>query len=96
MRLILPKMTPRGENLERSGGAFDTIMIAIILFIALMQGLIIAPVAGYVVDIVAVMPAMLGLLFVVIGNVLPRLRWNYVVGVRTPDNSLLAPDAKAT
>ena len=84
LRLVLPKMTPRGDNLERSSGAFDTIMIAIILFMALMQGLIIAPAAGYPVAVVAAVPAMIGVLFVVIGNVLPRLRWNFVVGVRTP------------
>ena len=81
---LLPRVTPRGDNLERSGGAYGVIFIAATLMLAVGQGLIIAAALGRPVAAVGAMPAALGLLFIVIGNVLPKLRWNYVVGVRTP------------
>ena len=81
---ILPRVTPRGDNLRRSGGAYGVIFIAAALMLALGQGLIVATALGRPIALGGVMPAAIGLLFIVVGNVLPKLRWNYVVGVRTP------------
>ena len=84
LRAILPRITPRGENLERSATAYGVIWIAATLVIALAEAAMIASTARYPVNIGAAMPALVGLTFLVIGNVLPKLRWNYVVGIRTP------------
>ena len=81
---VVPKITPRGANLDRSLAAYGTIWIAITVVLALAQGLIIATAFGYRIPMGAIIPAMVGCLFTVIGNVLPKLRWNYVVGIRTP------------
>ena len=50
----------------------------------MIQAVTIASALGQPVDVAMAMPALIGMLFIVIGNVLPKMRWNYVVGVRTP------------
>jgi uncharacterized membrane protein len=39
---------------------------------------------GYEVNVATFAPLVIGGLLVVIGNVMGKLRWNYVVGIRTP------------
>jgi uncharacterized membrane protein len=81
---VLPRVTPRGDNLRRSGGAYGVIFIAATLMLGLGQAVIIASALGRPIAIAGATPAAVGLLFIAIGNVLPKLRWNYVVGIRTP------------
>ena len=84
LRAVLPKITPRGANLERSSGAYATIWITLGIILALVQGAVVAAALGYRVEAPGVLAGLLGAAFMVIGNVLPKLRWNYVVGIRTP------------
>jgi uncharacterized membrane protein len=81
---LLPKITPRGANLVRSSPAYGTIWIAVTAVLAFAQGRIITSTLGYRGEPPGAVPAVFGLLFIVIGNVLPKLRWNCVVGIRTP------------
>ena len=81
---ILPRITPRGDNLDRSGVAYGTTWVAVGAVLALAQAAIVAAALGRPVQMAAALPATLGLMFLVIGNVMPKLRWNYVMGVRTP------------
>ena len=83
-RLILPRITPRGDNLDRSGVAYGTVWVAVATVLALAQADIVAAALGRPLQLAAALPATLGLMFLVIGNVMPKLRWNYVMGVRTP------------
>ena len=84
VQVLAPRVTPRGENLQKSSAAYGTIWIVATLFVALGQGLIVASALGHPVEIEGLFPVLTGLVFVLVGNVLPKLRWNYVVGVRTP------------
>jgi len=84
LMFLLPKITPRGANLDRSGSAYGTIWVASTAVLALGQCLVVASTLGYRVDLRGAVPVIVGVLFIVIGNVLPKLRWNYVVGIRTP------------
>jgi uncharacterized membrane protein len=83
-RIVLPRITPRGANLDRSAGAYDTIWAALAVVLALTQAAVISIAFGHGVNLPLALPVVLGLMFMVIGNVLPKVRWNYVVGIRTP------------
>ena len=75
---------PRKANLEKSGKAISATATAIIAFMGLLEAAIIAQAFGYnVMSGNAVMVAT-GLLLVVVGNYLSKLRSGFFMGIRTP------------
>jgi uncharacterized membrane protein len=82
--LVLPHIDPRGENIIRSGRAYGTMWLALILMLCVTQALIVATALGVQLDVTRIRLAATGVMFIAIGNVLGKLRWNYTVGIRTP------------
>jgi uncharacterized membrane protein len=80
----LPAIDPRGSNYAKFGGAFEGIIVSIMLFMLGMHIIILRAALGYPVAVQRVVPVGIGVLFVVIGNLLPRARPNWFVGIRTP------------
>jgi len=81
---VLPRIDPRESNYARFGEAYDTIVAAALLLILATHGIILAVGLGYHVAVSRLVPALVGALFLVIGNVMPRMRPNWWFGVRTP------------
>ncbi|MGB9859430.1 MAG: SdpI family protein [Moorellaceae bacterium] len=84
LMLVLPLVDPRKENYPKFLGAYRIIRLALVLFMAVLYGIMLVAALGYYVPMDRIMPALLGLLFILIGNYLPRVRYNYFVGIRTP------------
>ncbi len=80
----LPSIDPRGKNYEKFGGTFEGIMLSVMLFMLVLHAILLRAALGYPVAIERVVPAGIGILFIVIGNLLPRARSNWFVGIRTP------------
>ena len=80
----LPAIDPRRRNYEKFGGTFEGIMLSVMVFMLILHGITLAAALGYPVAMERVAPAATGLLFIVIGNLLPRARSNWFVGIRTP------------
>lgn len=80
----LPSIDPRGKNYVKFGGAFEGIMISVMLFMLVLHVITLRAALGYSVAMERVVPLGVGVLFVVIGNLLPRARPNWFVGIRTP------------
>jgi uncharacterized membrane protein len=81
---VLPKIDPRGSNYAKFGGAFEGIIISVMLFMLGMHVIILRAALGHPAPMQRVVPLGIGVLFVVIGNLLPRARPNWFVGIRTP------------
>jgi uncharacterized membrane protein len=81
---ILPRIDPRGRNYAKFGGAFEGIIVTIMLFMLGMHIVVLRAALGYPVAMERVVPIGIGVLFIVIGNLLPRARPNWFVGIRTP------------
>jgi uncharacterized membrane protein len=81
---VLPAIDPRGSNYAKFGGAFEAIIDSIMLFMLGMHIIILRTGLGYPVAIQRVVPFGIGLLLIVIGNLLPRARPNWFIGIRTP------------
>jgi uncharacterized membrane protein len=81
---FLPGIDPRGSNYLKFSGAFEGIIISVMLFTLGLHVIILLAALGYPVAMERVMPLGIGVLFVVIGNLLPRARPNWFVGIRTP------------
>lgn len=81
---VLPKLDPRGENYRKFLGTYWLIVNAVIAFMLVVHGMIMANGLGYPVRIERVIPFGIGLLFIVLGNFLTRVEPNWFVGIRTP------------
>src|SRR2546423_7754081 len=81
---VLPKLDPRRENYGKFIATYWLIANAVILFMLIGHGMIIATALGYPVKIDRALPLGLGILFIVLGNYITRVEPNWFVGIRTP------------
>jgi len=81
---VLPAIDPRGANYAKFGGAFEAMFDSLMLFLLGMHIVLLRAGLGYPVQIQRIAPFGIGVLLIVIGNLLPRCRPNWFVGIRTP------------
>lgn len=81
---LLPRIDPRRANVERFAEDRRLLINLIILFMAVVQAATFAYALGWPVQVDRVILASVGLLFVGLGNYLPRIRSNWFMGIRTP------------
>jgi uncharacterized membrane protein len=84
LQALLPKIDPRGDNLVGSAGAVSAIFTALTVLLTVLQGAIIVAALGGQTPKSSLVLVLVGGLFMVIGNVMGKLRPNYTVGIRTP------------
>lgn len=82
--VAIPRIEPRRANLERSSTAYAAIWIASFLLLGGLQLLVVGVALGATVDVTRLMLIGTGAMLIVIGAYLPRVRPNYMVGIRTP------------
>lgn len=81
---ILPKIDPRGRNYAKFGDTFEAIIDSVMLFTLALHIVLLRSSLGYFVPMERVIPIGVGILLIIIGNLLPRARSNWFVGIRTP------------
>lgn len=80
----LPKIDPRRANYARMQDTYDLVVNVILTMLAALHLLILAGTMGGPVPFVRLMPAVIGVAFIAIGNLLPRAKSNWWFGIRTP------------
>jgi uncharacterized membrane protein len=80
----LSRIDPLRANIARSGSAFGTLILAPVAVIAIAQAAIIETALGRDINVSQLMFGAMGGLFIVIGNVMGKLRPNRIAGIRTP------------
>lgn len=80
----LPRLDPRVAHYESFWDTYHLLVNLIIFFLALVHALVLGYALGWAVDVTSVVLALVGILFVVLGHYLPRVRSNWWLGVRTP------------
>ena len=80
----LPSIDPRAANIEKFRDTYDVAVLVVMAFMTAIHVLMLGVSLGWPVNITTVVLVGLGLLFVIVGNVLPRARSNFVFGIRTP------------
>lgn len=78
-----PAAVTATEQFERFGTTFDTIVLGIVLILSGAHAAILLAAIGYPAAATRVIPLALGASLVLMGNVMPRLRPNWVAGLRT-------------
>jgi uncharacterized membrane protein len=82
--LVLPRIDPRRKNYEKFQGMYQMLIVAVVAFLCIMHFGILAFSLGYPVPVDRLIFASVALVFIVLGNLLPRARPNWFVGLRTP------------
>jgi len=82
--LFLPRIDPGRANYSAFVGAFTTLRLVLVLFLASLYAITLLWIRGVEVRMNTVMPLLMGAMFVVVGNLLGKLRPNWFVGIRTP------------
>ncbi|ULT54459.1 SdpI family protein [Neobacillus drentensis] len=83
LTIVLPKIDPKKSNFQRFQGPYFRIMNGILFFLFLVQLVQITSGLG-IVNPKYVVPELVGILFIFIGNLSPKFKPNYFVGIRTP------------
>ena len=80
----LPGIDPRAANYEKFGPTYWTIANAVLVLVAGLQFFTLGKALGWPIDMSRVASLAIGGLFVVLGNLMTRLRPNWFMGIRTP------------
>lgn len=83
MRAI-PHIDPRKENYAKFKGAYETMIIAIMLVLLGIHITVLMAATGRDVSLARVVPTGIGALFFVLGTMLPKIQPNWFMGIRTP------------
>lgn len=81
---MVPKIDPRGDSYEKHERAYQVLVLAVPLLLIAVTWLSIAVALGATIRIEVVVPILVGLLFILIGNFMPQIRFNYSFGIRLP------------
>lgn len=84
MFLVLPRIDPRRESHELHGPTWWLLANATLVFLAAVHAAAIAFNLGWPVRMDMLVGIGVGALFVVIGNLMTRMRPNWFMGIRTP------------
>lgn len=81
---ILPKISPRKYALASSQRAYAAVSVATCVLLALTHALILGIALGATLSPARVVPAAVGVLFLITGNYLGKTGKNFFFGIRTP------------
>jgi uncharacterized membrane protein len=81
---IAPRLDPKRRNFPLHAGAYWVVTNAILGFLALMHVATIGYNLGWPMNLATVVGIGVGVLFVLLGNLLSRVRPNWIFGIRTP------------
>ena len=81
---LLPRIDPRRANYAKFGDTYDLLVNSLIALVAVMHVALLGSALGWPISITRLVPALIGLQFIILGNALPRARSNWWFGIRTP------------
>lgn len=82
---VTVQIDPRRKNIEKFRGAYDLFCLATTLLLVVCNGItVIESYRPNTVNVQVVVLIGVGILFILLGNYMPRFRHNYFCGIRTP------------
>jgi uncharacterized membrane protein len=81
---LLPRIMPPQGDLSRSRTPYEAGWLGAVLLMLLIHLAMVATAMGAGIDILRLAVIGVAALLLVIGNYMPKMRYNYVMGVRTP------------
>jgi uncharacterized membrane protein len=84
MLWVVPVLMPKKASLARSSQAYSASVIVTVVFLCLVHAGLVARALHMAIDIPRWSLAGVGGVFIVLGNYLPKTRYNYAMGIRNP------------
>ncbi|WMJ84911.1 SdpI family protein [Oscillospiraceae bacterium LTW-04] len=82
---VMAKIDPRRRNYQKFSAAYQGFMIVILLFFLMMNSIVISEALNPGrISVSTVVTIGVGLLFVFLGNIMPKIKSNFYMGARTP------------
>lgn len=81
---VIPRIDPRRESYQLHGGTYWTLVNAVLGFMAAVHVMVLGKAVGWNLDVAQVVAVAVGALFVLMGNLMTRIRPNWFIGIRTP------------
>jgi uncharacterized membrane protein len=81
---VLRRVDPRRRNYDRFEPTFWLLVNLLVVFLAGIHVMTLGVALGWAIDMTRAILVIVGLMFAVLGNYLPRLRSNWWMGIRTP------------
>lgn len=81
---IIPRFDRRAEGFEQGRDLYQLVVFATISMLFGLEVVVLLIASGIDIAMEVIFPMMLGLLFIVIGGVLPHLQQNTTIGIRLP------------
>ena len=82
--LVLPKFDPCRRNYLSFANAYFVIRLAILSMMVLIYACILLTAFGHHINMGEIVSMAVGMMFIIVGNVMGKIRPNWFVGVRTP------------
>lgn len=82
--LVTPYIDPKRANYKFFEGAYRMFRILMHIFMFGLQAVILAVALGYELNVALIVKVSVSVLFILVGNVMGRFRFNYFVGIKTP------------
>lgn len=80
---IVPVLDPKGNQYEKFGKEYNLIHLLLLLFLLAMEVVTVLVSLGVQLKISVLVPLFMGAILAVVGNFLPRIRQNYLTGIKT-------------
>ncbi|MED3973261.1 SdpI family protein [Priestia megaterium] len=81
---FIPRIDPRKESYKYFSKTYNILLNAVLLLFFFINMSTILQGLGYNVPMSYIVPVIVGIIFIIIGNYLQRVRSNYFMGIRTP------------
>ncbi len=81
---LIPIISPRGFRTDKFSDVIEVLQVTLVGFMSIVAVLVLLEARGMNVYISELITAGIGLLFVIIGNYLGKVRKNFFIGIRTP------------
>lgn len=81
---LLPRIDPKRANYEKFGATWWTVANAALMLLALVHVVTLGKALGWAINISRIVGVAVGGMFILIGNLMTRIRPNWFMGIRTP------------
>jgi uncharacterized membrane protein len=81
---LIPVISPKGFRTDHFMEVVRLFQVVLVAFMAVLTVMTLLYAAGYEIDMPRFLSAAMGVLFVILGNYLGKVRKNFFIGVRTP------------
>ncbi len=81
--LALPKIDPRKKDVARHARTYWSVVNIVLVFMASIQVMLVGYNLGWPIDMPLLVPLGIGVLLLLVGNLMPRMRPNWFMGIRT-------------